>query len=94
MVRKEISQSKQLWGWHEARTMNLQENGPRFRGKKLFFGLQMLRMMMRTTMNCWDTPGWKLEKLNQQRKDLKDLGERHMTDEVSFLHQTLKWIWE
>ena len=33
--------------------------------EKLFFGLQMLRMMTRnTTMNCWGTPEWKLERLN------------------------------
>ena len=43
-------------GWHEARAMNLEEKGARFRGK-IFFGLQMLRMTTRNTIkNCWDTP--------------------------------------
>ena len=34
--------------------------------------------------------GMKIRKLNQRRKNLKDLGERHLTDDNSFLHQTLK----
>ena len=48
---KEFSQSKTIMrGWHQARTMNLQENGPRFkRNSSSFF-------------ECWDwwreTPPW------------------------------------
>ena len=39
---------------------------------KLFLGLQVHRMMMRkTTMNCWDTPGWRLERLNQRWKEFE-----------------------
>ena len=56
MGEKNFSRSKQIWGWHEARTMNLQENGQDLE-EKLFFGLQMLRMKMTTTMNYGDTPG-------------------------------------
>ena len=49
MVRKEFSQSKTIMrGWHQARTMNLEENGARFK-RKLFSGLQMLRMTTRNT---------------------------------------------
>ena len=32
MVRKELSQSKAIMrGWHQSRTMNLEENGARFK---------------------------------------------------------------
>ena len=57
MVRKELSQSKTLMrGWHQARTMNLRENG-QILEEKLFFGLQNPRMtMINTTMNYLDTP--------------------------------------
>ena len=63
-------------GWLKARTMNLQGNGLRLR--KLSFGLQMLRMMMRhTTINSWDTPeGLKEERLSQRWKEFEsDHGE-------------------
>ena len=53
MVEKNISQSNTIMrGWHEARAMNLEENGARLR-EKIFFVLQMLRIPMRnTTINC------------------------------------------
>ena len=43
--------------------------------------------------NYWDTPEqWIIEMMNQRWKNLKDLGERHMTDDNPFLRQTLKRI--
>ena len=45
--------------------------------------------------NYWDTPEqWIIEMMNQRWKNLKDLGERHMTDDNPFLRQTLKRILE
>ena len=45
--------------------------------------------------NYWDTPEqWIIEMMDQRWKNLKDLGERHMTDDNPFLRQTLQWIWD
>src|SRR4051812_22069902 len=38
--------------------------------------------------------GIKIRKVEPTMKELKDLGERHLTDDNSFLHQTLKRILE
>ena len=51
----------------------------------------MLRMMMRTTMNCWDTPGeWKAERLSQQWNDLKSILEKACDWWNPFLRHTWK----
>ena len=51
MGEKNSHNQKQLWGWHEARTMNLQENGPRFkRNSSLVF----------TCWERWWEPPWQL----------------------------------
>ena len=51
----------------------------------------MLRMMTRnTTINCWDTPGWKLERLNQWWKECEKSWRRHLTDDNSLSRQTWK----
>ena len=90
---KEFSQSKTIMrGWHQARTMNLEENGAR------------LKRNSSSVFQCWEwwreTPPWIVEALRNENwkgwtndeKNLKDLGERHMTDDNSFLRQTWKRI--
>ena len=93
MGEKNSHNRKQLWGWHEARTMNLQENGPRFRGNTS------------SVFTCWEW--WreppKLLRHFGSKKNRNDEPTmkifwkrswiRNMTDENSFLRQTLKSIW-
>ena len=88
----EFSQSKTIKrGWQQASTMNLEENRAR------------LKRNSSSVFKWWE---WQREtspriieahRKNQKRrgwanyeKNLKDLGERHMTDDNSFLHQTSK----
>ena len=69
---KELSRTKTIMrGRHKASTMNLEDNGARLkRNSSTVFKIP--RMTTRnTTMNCWDTLGWKLEKLNQRWKELE-----------------------
>ena len=92
---KLFSQSKTIMrGWQQTRTMNLEENGAR------------LKRNSSSVFKCWEwrweTPPWIVEALRNENwkgwtndeKNLKDLGERHLTDDNSFLRQTLQWIWE
>ena len=80
-------------GWKQARTMNLEENGARMREKKSSSVLK-IREWRR------ETQSWIVEALQNEQwkgwtndeKDLRDLRERHMTDENSYLHHTLKGI--
>ena len=70
-VRKELRDWKQF----ERMATSKNHESSRERTKiqeKFFFGLQMLRMTMRnTTMNCWGTPEWQLERLNQQWEEFE-----------------------
>ena len=79
MVRvgeKNSHNRKQLWEDGNTLELRIFERMDKIE-EKLFFGLQMLRMMTRnTTMNCWGTPEWKLEMLNQRLKEFENnLGE-------------------
>ena len=78
---------------HQARTMNLEENGARFKRNSS------------SVFKCWEwwwEPPWIVEILwnenwkgwTNDEKNLKDLGERHMTDDNPFLRQALKRIFE
>ena len=76
MDEKNISQSKTLMrGWQQARIMNLEENGARLkRNSSSVFNIW--EWWWETPSNCWDTTGWKVERLNRQWKEFEsDLGE-------------------
>ena len=92
---KEFSQLKPIMrGWRQARPMNLEENGARF--KRNSSSVFKIREWRRETPSriVEALRNEKLERLNQRWKKLKDLGERHMTDDNSFLRQTWRRIWE
>ena len=93
---KRFSQSKTIMrGWQQASTMNLEENRAR------------LKRNSSSVFKWWEwqreTPPRIIEahRKNQKRrgwanyeKNLKDLGEKHLTDDNSFLRQTWKRIWD
>ena len=93
---KEFSQSKTIMrGWQQASTMNLEENRAR------------LKRNSSSVFKWWEwqreTPPRIIEahRKNQKRrgwanyeKNLKDLGEKHLTNDNSFLRQTWRRIWE
>ena len=93
---KRFSQSKTIMrGWQQASTMNLEENRAR------------LKRNSSSVFKRWEwqreTPPRIIEahRKNQKRrgwanyeKNLKDLGEKHLTDDNSFLRQTWKRIWD
>ena len=94
---KEFSQSKTIMrGWHQAKTMNLEENGARYGGKTLLRSSnvendnekhhhELLRYSERI----------KRGKVVPKMKIIwKRPWRRHVIDENSFLRQTWKWIWE
>ena len=95
MVEKNSHNQKQLW-----------EDGIKLKPwilkrmeqdwEKIFFGLQNMGITTRnTTMNCWGTGIKKNIKVEPMMKNnLEDLGERHLTDDKSFLRQTSKRNWE
>ena len=75
-------------GWHEARTMNLQENGPRFRrNPSSVFNAENDDEKLHHELLRYS--GMKIRKVEpNDGKNLKDLGEIKMTDDNSFLRQT------
>ena len=91
---KRFSQSETIMrGWQQASTMNLEENRAR------------LKINSSSVFKWWEwqreTPPRIIEahRKNQKRrgwanyeKNLKDLGEKHLTDDNSFLRQTSKRI--
>ena len=94
MGEKNSRKSKTIMrGWHQARTMNLQENGQ---------DLRETLLQSSKSENDNEKPPWIVEILQDENwkgwtndeKNLKDLGERHMTDDNPFLRQTLKRILE
>ena len=65
-------------GWHQARTMNLEENGARFRGKTLLQSSNDDEKHHQITEILRDNEkrrGW----VNNEN-DLKSILERHLTD--------------
>ena len=69
MVEKNSHNQKQLWE-HRIKLAPRIFKRMDMIAEKLFFGLQMLRMMTRTTTkNCLDTPGWRIERLSQRWKE-------------------------
>ena len=92
---KELSQSKTIMKvWHQARTMDLEENGARFKRNpssafKCWEWWQEPPKLLRhfgTKKNRNDEPTLKIFWKRSWRKN--------MTDENSFLRQPWKWIWE
>ena len=80
---KEFSQSKIIMGgWHQARTMNLEENGARFKRNPS------------SVFKCWEwwwEPPWIVEIIQETEKqrgwannenDLKSILEKHVTDGI------------
>ena len=77
-------------GWHQARTMNLEANGARFkRNSSSVFKSENDDEKHHHELLRYS--GMKIRKIETNgEKNLKDLGEIHMTDVNSFLHQTFK----
>ena len=60
---------KQLWEDGIKLEPHISERTDEDLEEKLFFGLQNQRITTRnTTMNCWDTPGWKIRKVEPMMK--------------------------
>ena len=78
-------------GWHQARIMNLEENGARFGGKTLLRSSKSENDDEKHHHELFRHSKMKNGKVDPMMKIiLKDLGERHLTDENSFLRQTWK----
>ena len=73
MGEKNSHNQKQLWEDGIKLELHIFGNTDKDLEEKFFFGLQMLRMMMRnTTMNYWGTPEpWRIERSNQQWKEFE-----------------------
>ena len=66
---KEFPQSKIIMrGWQQARITNLEENGARLREKNLLRSSESENYDENTTMNCWDTPKWKIRNVEPTMK--------------------------
>ena len=96
MGEKNCLNWKQLWEDGNKLESRIIERMDKIEREKIFFGLKMLRMTTRnTTKNYLDTPeeskrrGW-----GNDEKNSIDLGEKHLTDDNSFLCPTWKRIWE
>ena len=77
-------------GWQQARITNLEENGARLREKsssvfKCREWGSATQALIADALRNENYKGW-----TNNEKNLKDLGERHLTDDKSFLRQTSK----
>ena len=87
---KNSHNKKIMRGWQQYRIMNHRENGQDWQ-RKISFGLQNSRMMTRnTTMNCWGTPEWRIDRLSQRWKEF-DRSWRNTND--WWFHSYVK-LWE
>ena len=87
MGEKEFWQSKTIMrGWQQSWMTNLEETGARLKEESSSV-FKIWEWRRETPLNCWDTPGWKIRKVEPTMKEKNDLGEKHLTDDNSFLRQ-------
>ena len=70
--------------------MNLEENGARYGGKTLLQSSNAENDDEKHHHELLRHSGMNNRKVDQRGKNLKDLGEGHLTDDNSFLRQTMK----